>query len=200
MKTNNIKSIAVYCGSSIGNKTQYAETAKELAKLMAAENIALIYGGAKVGIMGIMADEMLKHGGTVIGVIPKLLVDKEIAHVGVTDIHIVESMHERKARMADLSDGFIMLPGGPGSLDEFFEIFTWAKLGYHTKPFGILNVEQYYDLMIQFIDHSVSQGFLHQEHRDMIQVDACPNTLLQKFKEYCPDNITHQYSKKSEPA
>jgi uncharacterized protein (TIGR00730 family) len=184
MKPHKLNSIAVYCGSSTGYNAQYTESAKDLAKLFVAENITLVYGGAKVGIMGILAEEILSRGGKAIGVIPQLLVNKEVAHDGLTDLFIVNNMHERKAMMADLSDGFMMLPGGPGSLDEFFEIFTWAKLGYHNKPFGILNTANYYDHLIQFINHSEQEGFLKTHERELVHIDACPQNLLDKFKRF----------------
>src|SRR5579862_5553391 len=163
---NLMKKIGVFCGSNTGNNPLYAETAKQLAISMAHAGITLVYGGANVGLMGVLADNILKNNGYVVGVIPKSLVEVEIAHQHLTELHTVNSMHERKAMIADISDGFIMLPGGPGSLDEFFETLTWAQLGYHSKPCGILNVCNYYNYLLKFLDHAVEQGFIKQVHRN----------------------------------
>lgn len=179
-----LKAIAVYCGSNMGNNVIYSEVAKQMGIALAEAELTLIYGGAKVGLMGVIADTILELGGKVIGVMPQSLVNHEVAHNGLTDLHIVNSMHERKELMANLSDGFIMLPGGPGTLEEFFEITTWAKLGYHQKPCGILNINHYYDLILQFFDHMISEDFFHSHYRNMIQVDQSPHGLLQKFFQY----------------
>ncbi|OGT50619.1 MAG: Rossman fold protein, TIGR00730 family [Gammaproteobacteria bacterium RIFCSPHIGHO2_12_FULL_41_15] len=181
-----LKSIAVFCGSSPGISETFGESTEKLAETMAQAGISLVYGGANVGLMGILADKMLTSGSRVIGVIPKSLVDVEIAHTGLTDLQIVNSMHERKARIAALADGFIMLPGGPGSLDEFFEMLTWAQLGYHSKPCGILNVDHYYDDLLKFLDHAVTQGFFKLVHRNMIIVEASPQRLIERLKQYIP--------------
>lgn len=180
----NIRKIAVFCGSNIGNNKQYRIAAKELADTMQDTGIALVYGGAKVGLMGIIADHMLKQGGHVIGVIPQSLVDVEIAHDALSEIHVVNSMHERKALMAELADGFIMLPGGFGSLDEFFEIVTWTQLGYHSKPCGILNINGYFDLLLQFLDHATTEGFIKPVHRHMITVNRSAPSIIQTFLHY----------------
>lgn len=179
-----IKSLAIFCGSNSGNKPVYAELALKLADAIINADLALIYGGAKVGLMGIIANHVLEKKGRVIGVMPKSLVDVEIAHEHLTEFHVVNTMHERKALIEKLADGFILLPGGPGSLDEFFEMYTWGQLGYHTKPCGILNVDGYYDSLFQFLDHVVAEGFLKLTHRDMILVDHDPNSLLQKIFQY----------------
>lgn len=179
-----IKKIAVFCGSNTGNLSAYSEDAKKLANVMSDAGITLIYGGAKVGLMGVIANQMLENNSHVIGVMPKSLVDVEIAHEKLSELRVVNSMHERKALIATLADGFIMLPGGPGSLDEFFEMFTWGQLGYHTKPCGILNTDGYYDNLLKFLDHSVLQGFLKQSHRNMIIVNQEPSSLINSFRDY----------------
>ncbi len=179
-----IKNIGVFCGSSLGNEPLYCEATKELAKYLVDARITLVYGGANVGLMGLLADHILKNNGEVIGVIPKSLVDKEVAHPDLTKLHIVNSMHERKAMMEKLSDGFIMLPGGAGSLDEFFEMVTWAQLGFHSKPCGILNIGNYYDSLLTFLDHVVEKGFMKLTHRNMIIVENSPQILFQKLGNY----------------
>jgi len=184
-----LKRICVYCGSNVGNNPIYKETAVLLGQALAEHQIGLVFGGSHVGLMGAVADGVLQHGGEVIGVIPQALADKDLAHKNLTEIHVVNSMHERKALMAELSDGYIVLPGGIGSLDEFFEIWTWAQLGIHEKPCGILNVNTYYDRLLSFIDHVASQQFLHHDHRHMIIVEQNPHDLLQRFKAYEPPNI-----------
>lgn len=178
------KKIAIFCGSHTGNNPLFSEAAKQLAILMAHAGITLVYGGAKVGLMGVLADEMLKNNGYVIGIMPKSLVDVEIAHQYLTELRVVDSMHERKAMLAELADGFMMLPGGPGSLDEFFEMFTWAQLGYHSKPCSILNICNYYDHLLKFLDQATEQGFMKQVYRDMIIVEDSPGILLQKINNY----------------
>jgi uncharacterized protein (TIGR00730 family) len=155
-----MKSLCIYCGSSPGATPVYAQTARGLAQAMVDHNIALVYGGGNVGLMGVIADEMLRLGGQATGVIPEALLQKELGHRGLTRLHIVKDMHERKAMMADLSDGFIAMPGGIGTLEELFEVFTWAQLGFHEKPIGLLNVAGFYDGLLQFIQHMVSQRFL----------------------------------------
>lgn len=180
----NIQKIGVFCGSNIGNQAAYSEAVLQLAAHLVLHKITLVYGGAKVGLMGMMADHALKLGGKVIGVLPKSLVDVEIAHPDLTELHVVNTMHERKNLIATLSDGFIMLPGGPGTLDEFFEMYTWAQLGYHKKPCGLLNVSGYYDLLLKFLDNAVSEGFLKEVHRKMIICETAANDLLAKFENY----------------
>jgi uncharacterized protein (TIGR00730 family) len=148
------------------------------------ENIGLVYGGAKVGLMGELAKAVLHAGGDAVGVIPKALVEKELAFAGLTDLRIVDSMHERKALMAELSDGFVALPGGLGTLDELFEMLTWAQLGLHHKPCGLLNVEHFYSGLLGFLDHTVDQGFVEREHREMIVVEDDPDELVRRFRAY----------------
>lgn len=181
---NKFSRLCVFCGSSKGAKQEYLDSARELATVLSQSNIELVYGGAVVGMMGALADSMLAHGGRVVGVMPKFILEKEIAHEDITELHIVNSMHERKALMAELSQGFIMLPGGIGSVEEFFEIVTWSQLGIHAKPFGILNVGGYYDLMLKFIDHMVKEGFLNSVYRDNIIVEKTPTKLLESMSNY----------------
>ncbi|MFC7678756.1 TIGR00730 family Rossman fold protein [Paenibacillus sp. GCM10028914] len=184
-----MKRIAVFCGSSDGASPAYKEGAVQLGKELARQGIALVYGGASVGIMGTVADAVLEAGGQVIGVIPQMLEDREISHRGLTELIVVGSMHERKMKMAELSDGFIALPGGPGTLEEFFEIFTWAQLGLHQKPCGILNVNGYYDLLISFFDHMQDQQFLQEKYRSMALVGTSPAELIEKFNTYIPPSV-----------
>ena len=184
-----MKRICVFCGSSPGARPEYVEAARQLGHTLASKGIGLVYGGAKVGTMGQIASAALKAGGEVIGVIPEQLVEKEIAFTGLTDLQVVGSMHERKARMAELSDGFIALPGGLGTFEEFFEALTWAQLGLHYKPCGLLNVCGYYDKLIAFLDHTVEQKFVKSEYRAMVLVDENPERLLEKFAAYQPPKI-----------
>jgi uncharacterized protein (TIGR00730 family) len=184
-----MKRICVFCGSSPGTGSEYLQAAKELGYALASKNIGLVYGGAKVGMMGRIAESVLEKGGEVIGVIPKGLVEREVAFTGLADLRVVGSMHERKALMADLSDGFIALPGGLGTIEEFFEVVTWAQLGIHPKPCGLLNVRQYYNKLMDFLDHTVSEKFVELEHRSMILVDEDPERLLQKFETYQPPTV-----------
>lgn len=158
--------------------------AVELGGALAARGIELVYGGGCVGLMGVLADAALAGGGRVIGVIPHTLMAREVGHRGLTDLHVVDSMHERKAMMAELSDGFIALPGGFGTLEEMFEILTWAQLGLHTHPCGVLNVEGYFDSLLAFLDHSVSEAFVREAHRSMLLVDDSPHRLLDRFAAY----------------
>jgi len=176
--------ICVYCGSNNGSKIAYREAGVQLAAAMVQEGITLVYGGGNVGLMGILADSVLAAGGTVIGVIPQALVDKEVAHRGVTDLRVVGSMHERKALMADLSDAVIALPGGLGTLEEFCEAATWTQLGFHDKPCGILNIEGYYDGLLAMLDHAVIENFVRAEHRRIIISETDPVTLIKKLAEY----------------
>lgn len=181
-----MKSICVYCGSSFGTRPIYAETARALAKEMVDDNIALVYGGGNVGLMGAIADEMLRLGGKVTGVIPKALMEKEVGHTGLTQLHIVKDMHERKAMMADLSDGFIAMPGGIGTLEELFEVLTWSQLGFHGKPIGLLNADGFYDGLIAFLDHVVQQGFLKPGHASLLLHAARPRDLINDLKSFRP--------------
>lgn len=181
---NTIKSICVYCGSSYGRQPLYADAAVSLADSLVKRNIRLVYGGAGIGVMGRLADQVLQRGGEVIGVIPEALAHKEIAHANLTELHITRSMHERKMRMAELADGFIALPGGIGTLEELFEIWTWAQLGFHQKPCGLLNVGNYYDALIQFLDHMQTEQFVKAHHHDMLMVETDADSLLERFGSY----------------
>ena len=179
-----MRSICVFAGSNSGARAEYAAAARELGQALARRQIGLVYGGARVGLMGALADEALSAGGRVIGVMPEALVAKEVAHRSLSELRIVKSMHERKAMMAELSDGFVALPGGWGTLDEFFEIITWAQLGMHRKPCGLLNVQGYFDTLLAFVEHSVDEGFVRREHRSMISVSSSPIALLDLLASY----------------
>ncbi|QEZ46035.1 TIGR00730 family Rossman fold protein [Cupriavidus oxalaticus] len=176
-----MKSVCVYCGSSPGNRPEYAEGAHLLGRTLAERGLALVYGGGKVGLMGTVADAVLEHGGTVIGIIPEALMQKEVGHRGLTELHVVRNMHERKQMMADRSDAFIAMPGGVGTFEELFETFTWLQLGYHDKPVGLLNVGGFYDGMLGFLGHAVQEGFLKQVHADLLHVADLPGTLLDQL-------------------
>lgn len=181
-----LKSVCVYCGSSPGASPDYAEAARALAGEMVAQDIALVYGGGDVGLMGVIADEVMRLGGRATGVIPQALMDKEVGHHGLTRLHIVKDMHERKALMAELSDGFIAMPGGMGTLEELFEALTWAQLGFHDKPIGLLNVNGFYDGLIRFLEHVVDQRFLKEEHASLMMHDRSPAALLAKLTSFEP--------------
>jgi uncharacterized protein (TIGR00730 family) len=179
-----LKRVCVFCGSNRGARPDYARAAETLAAHLVELGIAIVYGGGNVGLMGVVADAAMRAGGKVIGVIPEALFAKEIAHAGITDLRIVRSMHERKALMAELSDGFIALPGGWGTFDEFCEILTWAQLGLHRKPCGILNVEGYYDALLKMFDHSAAEGFLKPEYRRLVIAASDPAELIAKMRHY----------------
>jgi len=181
-----MKRICVFCGSNAGARSEYAEAARALATVLAERKLGIVYGGGNVGLMGVLADAALARGGEVIGVIPQKLVDKEVAHRGVTELRIVETMHERKALMNDLSDAFLALPGGFGTLDEFFEVLTWAQLGFHGKPCALLNVSGYYDGMLAMLDHAVTERFLRPAHRELVIADTDPLRLLQRLSAFVP--------------
>lgn len=184
-----MKSITVFCGSNAGFRSEYAEAAKRLGVLLVANGIRLIYGGGKVGLMGVIADEVMRLGGEVIGIIPESLENKEVGHRAVTQLRVVDSMHERKALMADFADGFIAMPGGIGTFEEFFEILTWAQLGFHHKPCAILNVAGYYDGLLDLCDNAVTEGFLRREHRQIIIDDPDPERLLERMREFEPARV-----------
>ena len=176
--------ICVFTGSSPGARSEYADAARQFGRLLVERGYGLVYGGGNVGLMSVVADAVLERRGEVIGVIPELLVDKELAHRGLSDLRIVKSMHERKAVMAELSDGFIGLPGGIGTMEEFFEVLSWAQLSLHDKPCGLLNVSGYYQHLIRFLDHTVDQGFLKPKHRALLVVEKDPHRLLDHFEEF----------------
>jgi uncharacterized protein (TIGR00730 family) len=175
-----LRSVCVFCGSANGASGAYLAATHALAREAARRGVRIVYGGASVGLMGALADAALTSGGEVVGVIPRALVDREIAHTGLTRLHVVETMHERKATMAELADAFIALPGGLGTLEELFEVWTWGYLGLHAKPYGLLNVDGYYEPLIQFLDHARDQGFIRAAQREMLAVDPDPITLLDK--------------------
>ncbi|MBN2753034.1 MAG: TIGR00730 family Rossman fold protein [Rhodospirillaceae bacterium] len=177
-----LRSVCVFCGSSPGLHPLYGEAADALGIALAKAGLRLVYGGGKVGLMGRIADAALAAGGAVVGVIPRFLMDLEVGHLGLTEMHIVSSMHERKAMMAQLSDAFAVLPGGIGTLEEMFEILTWGQLGLHPKPCGILNVSGYYNRLSGFLDHMVDEGFLKTSHRNALQSANTPEDLLTALK------------------
>jgi len=184
-----MRRVCVYCGSSSGVLPEYSAAARELADVLVRHELELVYGGADKGIMGVLADAVLENGGKVHGVIPKMLTDKEIAHQGLTELHVVASMHQRKTMMAALSDGFIALPGGYGTLEEIIEIVTWGQLRFHDKPCGLLNVNGYFDHLLAYLDHANKEGFLRRENRDMLLVDSDPVGIIQQFERYTAPHV-----------
>jgi uncharacterized protein (TIGR00730 family) len=190
-----MQAVCVFCGSNFGAREAYAEAARQVGREIAGRGLRLVYGGSKVGLMGLVADAALAAGGAVIGVIPAALVEREVAHAGLTELHQVASMHERKAKMADLADAFIALPGGAGTMEELFEIWTWGQLGHHAKPAGLLNVEGFFDCLVAFLDHQASERFMRREHRDMLLVESEPARLLGRFAEYRPPAVTKWISR-----
>ncbi|WP_413568211.1 TIGR00730 family Rossman fold protein [Bdellovibrio sp. HCB117] len=181
-----MKKICVFCGSSSGVRPEYLEMARELGKTFAMNGIALVYGGAKIGLMGAMADSCLAHGGKVIGVIPQVIMQKEVAHTGLTDLQVVDSMHTRKARMAELADAFIALPGGFGTFEELCEIVTWAQLGLHQKPIGVLDVHEFYKPLKELIESGMREGFIRDEYKGLVVFANSPDDILNKFASYTP--------------
>jgi len=175
-----MKRICVFCGSATGNPPSYGQAAQRLGEALVQRRLGLVFGGGHIGLMGVLADAVLQGGGEVIGVIPQALLDKELAHSGVADMRIVQTMHERKALMAELSDAFLALPGGYGTLDEFFEIVTWAQLKIHRKPIGLLNVAGFFDPLLAWIDGAVAAGFIKPQHQELIEVSAEIDLLLDK--------------------
>lgn len=184
-----MKHICVFCGSSPGARPEYLRAAAQLGEVLVERGIGLVYGGASVGLMGKLADTVLAGKGNVIGVIPSALLEKEIAHRSLSDLRVVESMHERKALMTELSDGFLAMPGGLGTLDEFLEVLTWAQLGIHLKPCGILNVCGYFDRLVGFLDTAMDQRFITPEHRSMLLVHERPGDLLSLLDSYKPPTV-----------
>src|SRR5690625_1799628 len=184
-----MKRIAVSCGSSVGASNLYIENAKGFGTELAKRDITLVYGGASVGVMGAVTDAVLDEGGQVIGIMPSFLEQREISHKRLSELIVVDSMHERKAKMAELADGFVALPGGPGTLEEFFEIFTWAQLGLHKKPCGLLNINHYFDPLVELFHHMTKEQFLHEKYRFMALVDEEPHRLLEKFDSYQPPTV-----------
>jgi uncharacterized protein (TIGR00730 family) len=184
-----MRRLCVFAGSNAGSQREYTGASQDLGRALVRRGIELVYGGGKVGLMGSLADAVLAAGGRVYGVIPDALVAKEVAHAGLTELRVVTSMHERKAMMADLSDGFIALPGGWGTLEEFFEVLTWAQLGIHRKPCGLLNVRGYFDGLLSFIDHSIKERFVHPENRPMVLTSDSADELLDQFDRYVPPRV-----------
>lgn len=180
---NNLKRLAVYCGSASGSLPVFSDATRATAEAMVSRGVELVYGGGRLGLMGLIADSVLKLGGQVYGVIPQALVDIEVAHPGLTELHTVSNMHERKAKMTDLADAFLALPGGIGTLDELFEAWSWNALGYHKKPFCLLNVEGYWDGLIEFIDHATESGFMSERRRQQLLVAQMPDEALDLLDE-----------------
>lgn len=185
-----MKSLCVYCGSSFGAKPVYADAARTLAGEMIRQDIALVYGGGNVGLMGVIANEVLRLGGTATGVIPQALLDKEVGHTQLTHLHVVKDMHERKAMMAELSDGFIAMPGGIGTLEELFEVLTWSQLGLHEKPVGVLNVDGFYDGLIAFLQNQVAQGFVKANQAALMMHEKSASDLLHRLQTFIPQPST----------
>jgi uncharacterized protein (TIGR00730 family) len=185
--------LCVFCGSSAGSQTIYADAARRLGEALAERGLGLVFGGGHIGLMGILADSVLGSGGSVIGVIPQALVEKELAHDRLTELHIVTTMHQRKALMADLADGFAALPGAFGTADELFEILTWAQLGLHAKPIGLLNVGGYFDALCAWLDHAVREGFLRAAHRGLLLEAEQPGQLLDLLAQYRPTGQTPKW-------
>ena len=179
-------SVCIFCGSSDGAHTDYLEAARDIGRLLADRGLRMVYGGGRVGLMGSAADAALDAGGEAVGVIPEDLRQKEIAHTALTKLHVVGSMHERKALMSDLSDGFLALPGGYGTLEEFMEVLSWAQLGLHEKPCGLLNVNGFYDPLSIFLDKAVEEGFVHPNHRSLVLMESDPRKLLDRMARHTP--------------
>lgn len=184
-----MKAVCVYCGSSPGRLEVYASAARALGQALVERDLGLVYGGASIGLMGLVADTVLQLGGRAVGVIPQALARKEVVHRHLTELHVTQSMHERKTMMAELSDGFIAMPGGIGTFEEIFEIWTWAQLGIHAKPCGLLNVAGYYDALTTFLDHAAAEQFLKPPHRSLLIVEQAPQALLDRFASYQPPAI-----------
>ncbi len=181
-----MRRLCVFCGSSVGGRPLYADAARILGARMAARGTGLVFGGGHIGLMGVLADAVLAGGGEVVGVIPQALVDKELAHGRLTELHVVSTMHQRKALMADRADAFAALPGGFGTCDEFFEILTWSQLGLHAKPIGLLNVGGFFDPLLAWVDRAVAEQFVRPQHRDLLVVAADPERLLDELERYRP--------------
>lgn len=181
-----MKRVCVFCGSSAGTRPVYAEAARATGRLLAERGIGLVYGGGNVGLMGVVADAVLAAGGEVTGVIPRALVEREVGHRGLTTLHVVGTMHERKALMVDLSDGFVALPGGYGTLDELCETLTWSQLGIHARPCGVLNVDGYFDALLALFDHAVREGFVREAHRGLVLEASEPAALLDEMARFQP--------------
>jgi uncharacterized protein (TIGR00730 family) len=184
-----IRSVCVFCGSSTGIDRRFAAAANAFGALLAKEGITLVFGGGSVGLMGVVADAVLAGGGTAIGVIPRALWDREVGHRSLTELHVVDTMHERKAMMASLADAFVALPGGLGTLEEIFEVWTWAQLGIHDKPVGFLDAEGFYAPLLAYLDRAVESGFVRPQHRAIAIVDRDPASLLRRLSDYEPPRV-----------
>ena len=193
-----VERICVFCGASPGARREYAESARTIARLLAAEGIGVVYGGGGVGLMGALADAVLAEGGQITGVIPRSLMEREIAHRDVSDMRVVGSMHERKALMAELADAFVALPGGIGTLEELFEVYTWAQLGLHRKPCALLNVEGYYDAIADFLAQAVAERFLRDETRELLMVESEPATLIERLRSFEPPAVVPKWIDREE--
>jgi uncharacterized protein (TIGR00730 family) len=183
-----MKRVCVFCGSSMGSRPAYKLAAKAMGEALGRRGLSLVYGGGNVGLMGVVADAVLAAGGEAIGVIPDFLVTKEISHPGLSKLHVVGSMHDRKALMAELSDGFIAMPGGYGTLEEFCEVLTWSQLGLHQKPHGLLNIEGYYDPLLRLFDHALAEQFLKPVYRSLVLEASDPDSLLELLANYRPQD------------
>ena len=190
--------VCVFCGSSPGARPAYTETAQDLGSLLVERGLGLVFGGADVGLMGRLADAVMSEGGEAIGVIPEALVDREIAHLGLSDLRVVGSLHERKATMAELSDAFIALPGGLGTLEELFEVYTWSQLGLHAKPCALLNVAGYFDALAGFLDHAVAERFVSEHHRETLIVEEDPRALLDRLERFEPAELQPKWIDRSD--
>lgn len=192
-----MRRVCVFSGSNEGARPDYGHAARALGAEIHHRGLGLVYGGSNRGLMAVVANAVLEAGGDAIGVIPRALKDKEVAHESLTDLHVVESMHERKAKMAELSNAFVAIPGGLGTLEELFEIMTWGQLGFHSKPFGILNVSGFYDPLIRFLDHLVDESFVQDEHRRMLAVSDSPVELLTALEHYVPPRLDKWLDRRS---
>lgn len=181
-----MKNVCVYCGSANGAKPVYADAARAFGRALANAGLTLVYGGGRVGLMGVIADEVIASGGRAIGVITELLYDKEVGHTGLTELHVVPDMHHRKKMMAELADAFVAMPGGAGTLEEFFEVYTWAQLGYHRKPVALYNVDAFYQPLITLLEHTVDEGFMQRTYFDALCIDAAPDALIDQLVRYRP--------------
>jgi uncharacterized protein (TIGR00730 family) len=193
-----VERICVFCGASPGARREYAESARTVARLLAAEGIGVVYGGGGVGLMGALADAVLAEGGQITGVIPRSLMEREIAHRDVPDMRVVGSMHERKALMAELADAFVALPGGIGTLEELFEVYTWAQLGLHRKPCALLNVEGYYDAIADFLTQAVTERFLREETRELLMVESDAAALIERLRSFEPPAVVPKWIDREE--
>jgi uncharacterized protein (TIGR00730 family) len=193
-----VRRVCVFCGSSPGARPAYAEATVEVGRLLADDGVGVVYGGGHVGLMGVLADTAMARGGEVIGVMPQALVDREIAHDAISELRVVGSMHERKALMAELSDAFVALPGGLGTLEELFEVYTWSQLGLHDKPCGLLDVDGYFAGIVDFLDHAVRERFVREQHRDMLVVERHPGALIDRLREFEPQAVRPKWIDREE--